>query len=128
MSLSHYRNPSLINRVLGALSSDVGILVVAAVVILSVYLADTITPLGEPIWLLYLIPLVISYWSDRYYAIPTVSIVTLLFLVGGFLASPAGVPIMEAILMRFSFFLIFISAAIILWVIRRRTIRRAILS
>lgn len=100
-----------------------GIVAVAALVILAVYLADTVTPLGEPVWLLYLIPLILSYWSDRYYAIPTVCIVTLLFLIGGFLASPGGIPVSEAILMRFSFFLVFTSLALILWAVRRRKIQ-----
>ena len=128
VSPSRHRHPTPLSRVLSVLSSDFGIVAIAAVVILAVYLADTVTPLGEPVWLLYLIPLVLSYWSERYYAIPTVCIVTLIFLIGGFLASPAGVPVMQAILMRFTFFLIFISAAIVLWAIRRRKIRHDNLS
>ncbi|NMB79485.1 MAG: hypothetical protein GYA23_10390 [Methanomicrobiales archaeon] len=125
MTLSRHHHPS---PIITALSSDLGIVVVAAIVIIAVYLIDTITPLGQPVWLLYLVPLVLSYWSERYYAIPTVCIVTLLFLVGGFVASPAGIPIQEAILMRFTFFLIFICAALLLWAIRRRTIRHENLS
>jgi hypothetical protein len=105
-----------------------GIALITVFVFLGVYLLDTMTPLGEPVWLLYLAPLVLSYWSDRYYAIPTVCIVTLLFLVGGFLASPAGMPVTQAILMRFSFFLIFICIAIVLFAIRRRKIRHDNLS
>jgi len=93
------------------------------VIILSVYAIDTITPLGEPVWLLYFIPLVLSYWSSRYYAIPTVFLVTVLFLVGGFLLSPEGIPVQMAILNRFTFFLFFFILSLILWTIRGRQIR-----
>jgi MFS superfamily sulfate permease-like transporter len=93
------------------------------VIILSVYAIDTITPLGEPVWLLYFIPLVLSYWSSRYYAIPTVFLVTVLFLVGGFLLSPEGIPVQMAILNRFTFFLFFFIVSLLLWTIRGRQIR-----
>lgn len=122
MSTSRRRNHSSVAEILDALASDLGIVLVVALVLVGVYLLDTITPLGEPVWLLYLVPLVLSYWSNRYYAIPTVCIVTLLFLVGGFIVSPSGVPIMTAIQYRFTFFIIFIGAAIFLWVIRRQQI------
>jgi len=110
-------------QILRYLASDLGILCVAAVIILSVYAIDTITPLGEPVWLLYFIPLVLSYWSSRYYAIPTVFLVTVLFLVGGFLLSPEGIPVQMAILNRFTFFLFFFILSLILWTIRGRQIR-----
>ena len=97
-------------------------MIIVTLVLVVVYLIDTITPLGEPVWLLYFIPLVLSFWSTRYYAIPTVCAVTLLFLVGGFLVSPHGVAVSQAILYRLTFFLAFISASIILWTIRRRQI------
>jgi len=109
--------------VLGSLASDRGILVVTALIILSVYAIDTVTPLGEPVWLLYFIPLILSYWSNRYYAIPTVFTVTVLFLVGGFLLSPQGIPVQMAILSRFTFFLFFFILALILWTVRGRQIR-----
>jgi len=104
---------------LTSFASDLGIVFVAAIILIGVYLIDIITPLGEPIWLLYLIPLILSYWSSRYYAIPTVCIVTLLFLMGGFFLSPPGVAIKQALLYRFVFVLIFISTSVILWVIRK---------
>jgi predicted membrane protein len=107
---------------LTSFASDLGIVFIAAVIIIGVYLIDMITPLGEPVWLLYFIPLILSYWSSRYYAIPTVCIVTLLFLVGGLFLSPSGVAIKQALLYRFIFVLIFISTSVILWVIRRRQI------
>lgn len=110
-------------QILRYLASDLGILCVAAVIILSVYAIDTITPLGEPVWLLYFIPLVLSYWSSRYYAIPTVFLVTVLFLVGGFLLSPEGIPVQMAILNRFTFFLFFFILSLLLWTIRGRQIR-----
>jgi predicted membrane protein len=106
-------------RVLSSLASDLGIVLIITLVIISVYLIDTITPLGEPVWLLYFIPLILSYWSSRYYAIPLVCIVTLLFLIGGFLVSPQGLAINLAIVNRFTFFLVFICAAIFLWLKRR---------
>lgn len=105
--------------ILSTLASDLGIVLVIALVIIGVYLLDTITPLGEPVWLLYFIPLVLSYWSSRYYAIPAVCFVTLLFLVGGFVVSPQGIAINLAIVNRFTFFLVFISVAILLWLRRR---------
>jgi hypothetical protein len=109
-------------KILNKLSSDLGIVIIVAVVLLAVYLIDTVTPLGEPVWLLYFIPLILSFWSERIYAIPTVCIVTLLFLIGGFLVSPQGIAVSQAILMRFTFFLLFVCASIILWAIRRRQI------
>ena len=114
---------SLGTKLLSSLASDPGILLVAAVIILAVYAFDTITPLGQPVWLLYCIPLVLSYFSVRYYAIPTVFIVTVLFLVAGFIASPQGIPVHMAIISRFTFFLFFFVVALILWWIRGRQIR-----
>jgi len=120
MSPSRPHNQSPMKRILNVLSSDLGIVISVAIVLLAVYLIDSITPLGEPVWLLYFIPLILSYWSERSYAIPTVCIVTLFFLIGGFLVSPQGIAVSQAILYRFTFFLFFISASIILWAIRRR--------
>jgi hypothetical protein len=120
MSPARHHNQSPITRVLNSLSSDLGLVIIAAIVLISVYLIDTITPLGEPVWLFYFIPLVLSYWSERTYAIPTVCIVTLLFLIGGFLVSPQGIAVSQAIVLRFTFFLVFICTAIILFAIRRR--------
>ena len=122
MPSSRRNNQSLATHILGYLASDLGILLVAAIVILAVYAIDTITPLGEPVWLLYLIPLALSYWSSRYYAIPAVCIAITLFLIAGFLLSPQGIAINYAILMRFSFFLIFFITAILLWWVRRKQI------
>jgi hypothetical protein len=115
-------NQSTMTRILNSLASDFGIVLIAAIIIIAVYLLDTITPLGEPVWLLYFVPLVLSYWSERTYAIPTVCAATLIFLVGGFLVSPQGVPVTQAIIYRFTFFTVFISAALILWAVRRRQI------
>jgi len=123
MSPARHHNQSPATKILNTLASDFGIVIVVALVMLAVYLIDTITPLGEPVWLLYFIPLILSYWSGRIYAIPTVCIVTLLFLVGGFLVSPTGIPVSQAIVYRFVFFVFFISASIILWAIRRRHIQ-----
>jgi len=119
MSPARHHNLSSMIAILSSLASDLGIVIIIALVIIGVYLIDTITPLGEPVWLLYFIPLVLSYWSSRYYAIPTVCIATLLFLIGGFLVSPQGLAINLAIVNRFTFFLVFICAAIFLWLKRR---------
>jgi len=122
MHPSRHRNRTLFAKILDLLASDPGIVAVTLLTIIGIYLIDTITPLGEPVWLLYLIPLVLSYWSSRLYAIPAVTLVTLLFLIGGFLVSPEGIPVTLAIINRFTFFLTFICAAILLWVIRRQQI------
>jgi len=123
MSPARRRNQSAVTPILNTLASDLGILVVTTVIILSVYALDTMRPLGEPVWLLYFIPLILSYWSSRYYAIPTVFIVTVLFLVAGFLLSPQGIPVQLAILSRFTFFLLFFILALVLWTVRGRQIQ-----
>ena len=123
MSPARRHNQSPVTQILNTLASDLGILVITTVIILAVYAIDTVTPLGEPVWLLYFIPLVLSYWSGRYYAIPTVFLVTVLFLVAGFLLSPQGIPVHMAILSRFTFFLLFFILALVLWTIRGRQIR-----
>jgi hypothetical protein len=122
MSPARHHSHSTGTEILQSLASDLGIVVIVCLVLIGVYLFDTVTPLGEPVWLLYFVPLVLSFWSNRYYAIPTVAVVTLLFLIGGFIVSPQGVPVMQAILFRFTFFLVYICLAIILWAIRRRQI------
>jgi hypothetical protein len=123
MPVSRRRSQPPFAQFLTLLASDVNILIITALIIIGVYLLDTATPLGEPVWLLYFIPLVLSYWSERYYAIPTVCVVTLFFLVAGFFLSPPGIAENYAILMRFSFSLIFFLAAILLWWVRGRQIK-----
>jgi hypothetical protein len=122
MPASRRRNQSPVAKTLDILASDLGIVTITILTILGIYLIDTVTPLGGPVWLLYLIPLALSYWSSRYYAIPAVFIAITLFLVAGFLLSPQGIAVNYAILMRFTFFLIFFIAAIMLWWVRRRQI------
>jgi len=122
MPASRRRNQSPLTKVLDILASDLGIVTITILTILCIYLIDTVTPLGEPVWLLYLIPLALSYWSSRYYAIPAVCIAITLFLIAGFFLSPQGIAVNYAILMRFTFFLIFFIAAILLWWVRRRQI------
>jgi len=116
------RNQSPMTMILKALASDFSIVTIAVVIIFGIYLIDTVTPLGEPVWLLYFIPLVLSFWSERNYAIPVVCTVTILFLIAGFILSPQGIEVPHAILLRLIFFLVFISVSIILWTIRRRQI------
>jgi len=122
MPASRRRNQSPLTKVLDILASDLGIVTITILTILCIYLIDTVTPLGEPVWLLYLIPLALSYWSSRYYAIPAVCIAITLFLIAGFFLSPQGIAVNYAILMRFTFFLLFFIAAILLWWVRRRQI------
>lgn len=124
MPASRRRSQSPSAPLLTFLASDISILFITGLTIVGVYLLDTVTPLGEPIWLLYFVPLALSYWSERYYAIPTVSAVILIFLIAGFFLSPPGIAENYAILMRFSFSLIFFMAAILLWWVRGRQIRR----
>jgi hypothetical protein len=123
MPTARRNNPSFITKILSYLASNLGILLFTAFIILAVYAIDTVTPLGQPVWLLYFVPLILSYWSSRYYAIPTVFIVTVLFLIAGFLLSPQGIPVKMAILSRFTFFLLFSITALLLWIIRRQQIR-----
>jgi hypothetical protein len=120
---ARHTDHSLVSRIGGYLRSDFGILLVTALTILVVYAIDTVTPLGEPVWLLYFIPLILSFWSNRYYAIPAVFIAIVLFLIAGFLVSPQGIPVNIAILNRFTFFLFFFLAALLLWWVRGRQIR-----
>jgi hypothetical protein len=122
MSPARHHDQSRIRKLLSSFASDLGIALAIVLVMLAVYLVDSITPLGEPVWLLYFIPLVLSYWSERLYAIPLVCIVTLLFLIGGFLVSPQGIPVTQAILYRFTFFVFFIALSLVLWAVRRRQI------
>jgi hypothetical protein len=119
LSPARRRNKSPLTTLLSSIASDLGIVIMVALVLIGVYLFDTVTPLGEPVWLLYFIPLVLSYWSERTYAIPVVCLVTLIFLVAGFFLSPQGITVQVAILNRFTFFIVFISVSIVLWIIRR---------
>jgi hypothetical protein len=123
MTFSRRNNRSLAIRILGHLASNLGLLLVTTLIILMVYAIDSVTPLGEPVWLLYFIPLLLTYWSSRYYAIPIVFTAIVLFLVAGFLISPQGIPVQMAILNRFTFFLFFFIMALLLWTIRGRQIR-----
>ena len=119
MPPARHHNQPPITKILNSLASDFGLVIVIVLILIAVYFLDTITPLGEPVWLLYFIPLVLSYWSSRLYAVPTVCVVTLLFLIGGFLVSPHGVPVSDALVYRFTFFVAFIGISLVLWAIRR---------
>jgi len=126
LSAKRSNKPPVIRK-LGSLASGPYIVIVDALIMLVVYAIDIMTPLGVPVWLFYFIPLLLSFWSSRYYAIPTVCIVTLLFLLAGFIFSPQGMPVSNALLYRFAFSLIFISSSALLWMIRRQQIRTEIL-
>jgi hypothetical protein len=113
-----HHNKSRISLILKHLASDLGLVIIVGLVFLAVYLIDIVSPLGDPVWLLYFIPLILAYWSSRYYAIPAVCIVTLLFLICGFFFSPAGVAVNLAIAYRFTFFIVFIGVSLVLWIKR----------
>ncbi|HVP97454.1 hypothetical protein [Methanoregula sp.] len=113
-----HHNKSRLSLILRHLSSDFGLVIIVLLVFLAVYLVDIVTPLGNPVWLLYFIPLILAYWSTRYYAIPAVCIVTLLFLICGFLFSPSGIAVNLAVAYRFTFFVVFISVSLVLWIKR----------
>lgn len=122
MHSSRRNTQSLLTKILNILASDMGIIAITVLIILAIYLIDTVTPLGAPVWLLYFIPLGLSYFSGRYYAIPAVCIVITLFLAAGFISSPQGIAVSSAFLLRLAFFIAFICAAIFLWSIRRQQI------
>lgn len=122
MHASRRQNKSPLKKILDVLASDLGIVIITILTIVCIYFIDTVTPLGDPVWLLYLMPLALSYWSERYYAIPLVFIAITLFLIAGFFMSPDGIAINYAIIMRFTFYLLLFIAALILWIVRRRQI------
>ena len=94
-----------------------------AVMMVIIYLLDLSTPLGVPVWLLYFIPLILSFWSRPYFAIPTVCVVTLLFLVAGYVFSPPGIQTSAALVTRVIFSVFFIGISILLWRARHRSIQ-----
>lgn len=94
-------------------------LLALAMMILVTYNFDLITPLGVPVWLLYFVPLILSYWSTTHYTVPMVCIATLVFLGTGYFLSPPGIPASTALFMRTLFSVVFISTAITLWMMRR---------
>ena len=97
-------------------------LALAAMMVI-IYLLDLSTPLGVPVWLLYFIPLILSFWARPYFAIPTVCVVTLLFLVAGFVFSPPGIQTSAALVTRVIFSVFFISISILLWRARHHQFR-----
>ncbi len=54
----HDQNPII--KILNTVASDPGIITITAVILIGVYLLDSVTPRGEPVWLLYFIPLILS--------------------------------------------------------------------
>jgi hypothetical protein len=90
------------------------------VMMITTYALDLVTPLGVPVWLFYLIPLLLSFLSKPRYAIPTVCFVTLLFLAAGFAFSPPGVQTSAAFVMRIVFAAIFMGISAVLWMVKRR--------
>ncbi len=97
-----------------------------AAIIITIYLLDLNTPLGVPVWLLYFIPLILSFWSRPYFAIPTVCIVTLLFLAAGYIFSPPGIQTSAALFNRVIFSVVFIGVSLLLWRARHQQFRAKI--
>jgi hypothetical protein len=89
-------------------------------VMLLTYVLDILSPLGVPVWLLYFLPLFLSFWSDREYAIPAVCFVTVLFLAAGLAFSPPGMEESIAFLMRMIFLAIFLAVSAMLWILWRK--------
>ena len=95
------------------------LVLVSVVIFVITYIADLATPLGVPVWLLYLIPLALSFGSGKYYAVPTVCLVILLFLFSGLLYSPPGAPVFIALAARLVFAVTVVGMSVILWKIQR---------
>jgi hypothetical protein len=100
-------------------------LALAAMMVI-IYLLDLSTPLGVPVWLLYFIPLILSFWSRPYFAIPTGCVVALLFLGAGFVFSPPGIQTSAALVNRVLFSVIFIGVSLLLWRARHQQFRTKI--
>jgi|GEM_PF-653328 len=112
--------PSIVSRRISPLLNGPGFTFTLAGIIIITYILDLGTPLGVPVWLLYFVPLVLSFWSRPYYAVPTVCVVTLLFLAAGFVFSPPGIQTDTALAIRIGFSLVFIGISAGLWMIRRK--------
>jgi hypothetical protein len=97
-----------------------------AAIIITIYIIDLNTPLGVPVWVLYFIPLILSFWSRPYFAIPTVCIVTLLFLAAGYIFSPPGIHTSAALFNRVLFSVVFIGVSLLLWRVRHQQFRAKI--
>jgi len=97
-----------------------------AAIIIAIYILDLNTPLGVPVWVLYFIPLILSFWSRPYFAIPTVCTVTLLFLTAGYIFSPPGIQTSAALFNRVLFSVIFIGVSLLLWRARHQQFRAKI--
>ncbi|WAC04379.1 MAG: hypothetical protein OS112_07870 [Methanoregula sp.] len=112
-----------VRQKIGILAPGPSFVFFSILIMLVTYALDIMSPLGVPVWLLYFIPLFLSFWSDRYYAIPTVCGVTLLFLAAGFVFSPPGIQTSVALLMRIVFSVIIISISAVLWMAQHRKTR-----
>jgi hypothetical protein len=112
-------------KITAYLSSPYVTLAIAAIII-TIYVIDLNTPLGVPVWVLYFIPLILSFWSRPYFAIPTVCTVTLLFLAAGYMFSPPGIQTSAALFNRVIFSVIFIGVSLLLWRARHQQFRAKI--
>jgi hypothetical protein len=112
-------------RISPYLTSPRATLAIAAIII-TIYIIDLNTPLGVPVWVLYFIPLILSFWSRPYFAIPTVCIVTLLFLAAGYIFSPPGIQTSAALFNRVLFSVVFIGVSLLLWRARHQQFRAKI--
>ncbi|HUT39362.1 MAG TPA: hypothetical protein VMW77_08680 [Methanoregula sp.] len=120
INLDEHALPVKISRKISPYLAGPWFTLALAAMMLVTYILDLNTPLGVPIWLLYFIPLIFSFWSKPYFAVPTVCVVTLLFLAAGFIFSPSGIQTSAALFMRTVFSVVYISTSVVFWMIRRR--------
>ena len=87
------------DTIIRRLTEGAVVLLIAAGVA-GVFVMDTMLPLGTAIWLIYLLPLVVSYASGRAWLPPATAGVLILALALGFHFAPAGIDPRVAILNR----------------------------
>jgi len=115
-------------RKIRPISSGPLFILFTAIIVLATYALDVMTPLGMPVWLLYFIPLALSYWSDKDYAIPALCAVILLFLAAGLVFSrEGGVHISIAFIIRVAFGIVVIAVSSALQMAQRRRMQEEIL-
>ena len=58
---------------------------------LAIFVADTLFPLGTAIWVAYLLPLVISFFSRRVWLPPAICLLSIVAMLAGFLLAGSGI-------------------------------------
>ena len=124
--INEHAFPANISRKISPYLTSPWVTLAIAAIIITIYVIDLNTPLGVPVWVLYFIPLILSFWSRPYFAIPTVCIVTLLFLAAGYIFSPPGIHTSAALFNRVLFSVVFIGVSLLLWRARHQQFRAKI--